>query len=104
MAVTTVPSRQHRHVGKVERDWPYVWLALREPPEPKPHHTVLIVSDGPVADWRGKVANDMIRMQKYDGTPFHSWRILAVFVQGELISGDPGPSGRGYPHFKVESR
>jgi hypothetical protein len=99
-AVTTRPSNQVRTLSDSVDQYPYVWLMCREAPDPKPF-TRIVHSDRPVVGW--EKADAIATLQKYDGTSFRDWRILAVFVQGKLIDGQADPEGRWRFH-DVEHR
>ena len=46
----------------------------------------------------------MISLRGRHGRSFHRWRIVAVFVHGELTSGKPGDLDKRYKFHVVESR
>ena len=46
----------------------------------------------------------MAKLQGRRGQSYHSWRVVAAFVHGELTSGDPGNLDKPYKFHTVEGR
>jgi hypothetical protein len=99
-AVTTKPSNQTRSLREAKDNYAYVWLMRREPPDPDPFWRI-IQSDRAVPEFGAAGAE--AALQKYDGTSFRTWRIVAVFVNGKLTSGQADLDQR-YKFHDVESR
>jgi hypothetical protein len=99
-AVTTKPSNQKRSLREAKDKYAYIWLMHREPPDPAPYERI-IQSDRPVPEFGA--AGEQAALQKYDGTSFRTWRIVAVLVNGKLTSGQADLDVR-YKFHDVEDR